>query len=761
MQTKIWSGALFLAGAFALLGACSGDSRAPDEPKPGSIESKLIQVPVVSGNVTTIAGTGTPGSTDAAVATNGTLNDPSSVTTTPDGAIYIADRGNNSIRRIKPDGSLDTFIGGQPNLLKDPGAEVFPYPSAWFNYFGSWPSTQQCTGTSGCTLPPAEDGNRFFGSGTAGNNLLVQSVDVSAYATAIAAGKQRFRFSGFIRAQAPDSSEIQIEYVDAANHVVGSYYPGPQSPGVWTEVIDERVAPTTTTKISVWLIARTAAAAGNAFFDSLELRALPTTPPVGENLIRNWSGEVFPYTEWSATNGTFPVRNGCSPATAGCPSAVEGTRYFGGSGPVASQVQMVDVSAFSTAIAAGTQKFHFSGLYSTVGTDTAEFQIEYVDATNHVVGAFYPGPRQSTSGWTEIIDERFAPTTTTRVGIWMVGRTTTPQQMAYFDGLSFRAMPVAGAPPPADAGLIEPKSIERTCVDNGSSTVCSLYIAAANGLFVANTSDGSVNRVQPSGTYFPPAKASSVTLGDGSIIVADGQTLTLRILQGGAWHYAVLQGAGLGVTSVAAGPHVGSGQPIWAIIRDATGGTGHQVRGFSCPVMAQPGGTVTCLSSTPPPGQPSIGSGAVGFLNDLDGSGGGEKLSFPSVLSRGLAYLPAPNTPVDLFISETGNQAVRRHYGDFTSTVTGVGSAGFLDGAAAQAQLNLPAALSLSTTARSSSRTAVTIGFEGWLAERCRSASQTLGPIRFLAAVRSAARRTRTTLTLVPSTPARSSRSVT
>lgn len=79
----------------------------PDEGKTGAQQSRLIQVPT-NGGVVTIAGTTVRGSTDAPVATNGALNDPAGVAVAADGTIYIADWGNNSIRRIKPDGSLDT-----------------------------------------------------------------------------------------------------------------------------------------------------------------------------------------------------------------------------------------------------------------------------------------------------------------------------------------------------------------------------------------------------------------------------------------------------------------------------------------------------------------------------------------------------------------------------------------------------------------------------------------------------------------------------
>lgn len=60
-----------------------------------------------------IAGTGTLGySGDGAAATSAKLAGPKAVTVTPDGAIYIADTGNNVIRRIDPISGFISTIGG-------------------------------------------------------------------------------------------------------------------------------------------------------------------------------------------------------------------------------------------------------------------------------------------------------------------------------------------------------------------------------------------------------------------------------------------------------------------------------------------------------------------------------------------------------------------------------------------------------------------------------------------------------------------------
>jgi sugar lactone lactonase YvrE len=70
------------------------------------------------GTFSVIAGTGTSGyAGDGAAATSAKLAAPKSVAVTPDGAIYIADSGNNVIRRIDPvSGFISTFAGGASTI---------------------------------------------------------------------------------------------------------------------------------------------------------------------------------------------------------------------------------------------------------------------------------------------------------------------------------------------------------------------------------------------------------------------------------------------------------------------------------------------------------------------------------------------------------------------------------------------------------------------------------------------------------------------
>jgi sugar lactone lactonase YvrE len=64
------------------------------------------------GTITTIAGNGTPGAAgDGGPATMAQLNQPNGLAIADDGTIYIADRANFRIRRVAPDGTIDTLAG--------------------------------------------------------------------------------------------------------------------------------------------------------------------------------------------------------------------------------------------------------------------------------------------------------------------------------------------------------------------------------------------------------------------------------------------------------------------------------------------------------------------------------------------------------------------------------------------------------------------------------------------------------------------------
>jgi sugar lactone lactonase YvrE len=84
------------------------------------------------GTLHTIAGTGAPGyGGDGGPATAAMLDQPNGLALAPDGTIYVADRGNFRIRRISPDGTIDSFAGtGVEGFAGDGG----PASAAQFGY---------------------------------------------------------------------------------------------------------------------------------------------------------------------------------------------------------------------------------------------------------------------------------------------------------------------------------------------------------------------------------------------------------------------------------------------------------------------------------------------------------------------------------------------------------------------------------------------------------------------------------------------------
>lgn len=83
---------------------------------------------VSNGIITTIAGNGNPGFTgDHGPARTARLNDPQGIAADPFGNVYIADTGNDRIRKVSLDGSIRTIAGGGPFLV-DPVATSMSLP---------------------------------------------------------------------------------------------------------------------------------------------------------------------------------------------------------------------------------------------------------------------------------------------------------------------------------------------------------------------------------------------------------------------------------------------------------------------------------------------------------------------------------------------------------------------------------------------------------------------------------------------------------
>ncbi len=75
-----------------------------------------------SGIITTVAGNGTAGfSGDGGAATQAQLNLPYGLAVDLAGNLYIADLGNNRVRRMSPDGAIGTYAGSGQTVLGDGG----------------------------------------------------------------------------------------------------------------------------------------------------------------------------------------------------------------------------------------------------------------------------------------------------------------------------------------------------------------------------------------------------------------------------------------------------------------------------------------------------------------------------------------------------------------------------------------------------------------------------------------------------------------
>ncbi|MEX5636597.1 serine/threonine-protein kinase [Parafrankia sp. FMc2] len=81
--------------------------------------SRLLRL-ALDGTVSAVAGTGVAGSTgDGGPATMARLRGVTDVAVAADGTVYLADGGNQRIRRIDPDGVITTVAGGGSGALRD------------------------------------------------------------------------------------------------------------------------------------------------------------------------------------------------------------------------------------------------------------------------------------------------------------------------------------------------------------------------------------------------------------------------------------------------------------------------------------------------------------------------------------------------------------------------------------------------------------------------------------------------------------------
>lgn len=138
----------------------------------------------------------------------------------------------------------------------------------------------------------------------------------------------------------------------------------------------------------------------------------------------------YPYDHTTGASGGTIFFSGCS-------------SYFGG--PFELQ-QTIDVSADATVIDLGSQLYTFSGFMQTPvsnQTDQGRFIVDYLNASNSILGTSYTSNWQSFSGgsgtgWTNYSNSRLAPAGTRKVRIRMLTQIVfnQPAINVYFDDIS-------------------------------------------------------------------------------------------------------------------------------------------------------------------------------------------------------------------------------------------------------------------------------------------------------------------------------------
>lgn len=300
--------------AAAAASAC-GPTGSSQSESPGSQSQEVVQLPA-NGTVTTIAGTGTPGAADNAVAKNGTLNDPAGVAVAGDGSIFVADWANNTVRRISSSGALSTVAKGSPNLIRNPRGEApgatqaVPVPQ-WTVTAGTWSLGSR---SNGCVDPCSSpfDGSKWISGVKAGvpESSIAQVIDLSAYRTAIAASRIQGAFSASYRGGGGAAgARVKIEYLDT-NGIVRTTFdsgllPGNGTSNAWLTVSDQRAVSPLVFSARVTLVTSFPFDTG---FDGLQLRLVDTTAGANDRLLSGPSAVAVSPTDgelWIGGNGLW------------------------------------------------------------------------------------------------------------------------------------------------------------------------------------------------------------------------------------------------------------------------------------------------------------------------------------------------------------------------------------------------------------------------------------------------------------------------
>ena len=113
------------------------------------------------GVVTTLAGSGSAGFADAAGAA-AQFSSPAGIAASADGVVYVADTGNHRVRRVAADGGVSTWAG----------TGVAGYADAWANHAGQLSSPQGVTIDGAGNVFVGDTGNRRIRKITPAGSLL-------------------------------------------------------------------------------------------------------------------------------------------------------------------------------------------------------------------------------------------------------------------------------------------------------------------------------------------------------------------------------------------------------------------------------------------------------------------------------------------------------------------------------------------------------------------------------------------------------------
>lgn len=201
---------------------------------------------------------------------------------------------------------LDDEVCLGPELLVNAGAEDRPEGDE----LPGWTRVESSDWQRRLAPPEPAEGRAFFAGAGIGPAELVQEIDLATYEELVDAGGQAFAFAASVRTAdeaSLDVVRVVVEYVDAAGAVLDAYDSGEiASPLDWEQVSDVRVAPPTTRRARVRLLAsRFAGNATDGFFDALSLRSL-RAPTLTVDDVTVSEGQA------GSRDAVFTVRLGCA-----------------------------------------------------------------------------------------------------------------------------------------------------------------------------------------------------------------------------------------------------------------------------------------------------------------------------------------------------------------------------------------------------------------------------------------------------------------